>query len=159
MVSVRPLTDLTVADLWREVKDPATLWGDVSHQTLRTVKLLLDKMEGPVSALAVPKITLCTQRVGSHTVQSFIRREAGHVPGYHIRGVGCVRSRMMQCGLPWLRHAEEVTWNNKASESVLSLTCPRVFEGFMILLVSVNDKRVVCFTTTPHSFQKRRHLK
>jgi hypothetical protein len=27
MASVRPLTDLTVADLWREVKDPATLWG------------------------------------------------------------------------------------------------------------------------------------
>jgi len=40
MASVRPLTDLTVADLWREVKDPATLWGDVSQQTLRTVKLL-----------------------------------------------------------------------------------------------------------------------
>ncbi len=45
MASVRPLTDLTVADLWREVKDPATLWGDVSQQTLRTVKLLLqDRM-------------------------------------------------------------------------------------------------------------------
>ena len=45
MASVRPLTDLTVADLWREVKDPATLWCDVSQQTLRTVKLLLqDRM-------------------------------------------------------------------------------------------------------------------
>ncbi|HLW58813.1 MAG TPA: transposase [bacterium] len=42
MASVRPLTDLTVADLWREVKDPATLWGGVSQQTLRTVKLLLE---------------------------------------------------------------------------------------------------------------------
>ncbi len=42
MASVRPLTALTVADLWREVKDPATLWGDVSQQTLRTVKLLLE---------------------------------------------------------------------------------------------------------------------
>src|SRR5712691_5798087 len=42
MASVRPLTDLTVADLWREVKDPATIWGDVSQQTLRTVKLLLE---------------------------------------------------------------------------------------------------------------------
>ena len=42
MASVRPLTELTVADLWREVKDPATLWGDVSQQTLRTVKLLLE---------------------------------------------------------------------------------------------------------------------
>src|SRR2546422_1995393 len=42
MASVRALTDLTVADLWREVKDPATIWGDVSQQTLRTVKLLLE---------------------------------------------------------------------------------------------------------------------
>jgi putative transposase len=42
MASVRPLTDLTVADLWKEVKDEATLWGDVSRETLRTVKLLLE---------------------------------------------------------------------------------------------------------------------
>ena len=41
MASVRALTDLTVADLWKEVKDPATLWGDVSRETLRAVKLLL----------------------------------------------------------------------------------------------------------------------
>ena len=41
MASVRPLTDLTVADLWKEVKDPATLWGDVSRETLRAVKFLL----------------------------------------------------------------------------------------------------------------------
>ena len=42
MASVAALTDLTVADLWREVKDEATLWGDVSRETLRTVKLLLE---------------------------------------------------------------------------------------------------------------------
>jgi putative transposase len=42
MASVRPLTELTVADLWREVKDEETLWGDVSRQTLRAVKLLLE---------------------------------------------------------------------------------------------------------------------
>ncbi len=42
MASVTALTDLTVADLWKEVKDPETLWGDVSQQTLRTVKLLLE---------------------------------------------------------------------------------------------------------------------
>ncbi len=40
MASVRPLT--AVADLWCEVKDPATLWGDVSRQTLQTVKCLLE---------------------------------------------------------------------------------------------------------------------
>jgi len=42
MASVTALTDLTVRDLWKEVKDPATLWGDVSQHTLRTVKLLLE---------------------------------------------------------------------------------------------------------------------
>ena len=42
MASVTALTDLTVADLWKEVKDEATLWGDVSRETLRTVKLLLE---------------------------------------------------------------------------------------------------------------------
>jgi len=41
MASVRALTDLTLADLWKEVKDPATLWGDVSRETLRAVKFLL----------------------------------------------------------------------------------------------------------------------
>jgi putative transposase len=42
VASVAALTDLTVADLWRGVKDPETLWGDVSQHTLRTVKLLLE---------------------------------------------------------------------------------------------------------------------
>jgi putative transposase len=42
MASVAALTDLTVADLWKEVKDEATLWGDISKETLRTVKLLLE---------------------------------------------------------------------------------------------------------------------
>ena len=38
MASVKALTDLTLRDLWREVKDPATLWGDISHETTRAVK-------------------------------------------------------------------------------------------------------------------------
>ena len=42
MASVPPLTDLTVADLWKEVKDETTLWGAVSRETLRTVKLLIE---------------------------------------------------------------------------------------------------------------------
>jgi hypothetical protein len=35
--SVRPLTDLTLKDLWREVKDPDTLWGDIAQETQRRV--------------------------------------------------------------------------------------------------------------------------
>jgi putative transposase len=42
VASVTALTNLNLRDLWREVKDPTTLWGDVSRQTLRTVKLLLE---------------------------------------------------------------------------------------------------------------------
>jgi transposase-like protein len=42
MASVRPLTDLSLRDLWREVKDPAALWGDLSQQAVRTVKNLLE---------------------------------------------------------------------------------------------------------------------
>lgn len=42
MASVRPLTDLSLRDLWREVKDPDALWGDLSQQTVRTVKHLLE---------------------------------------------------------------------------------------------------------------------
>jgi hypothetical protein len=38
MASVKPLTDLTLRDLWREVKDPATLWGDISCESTRAVK-------------------------------------------------------------------------------------------------------------------------
>jgi len=42
VASVTALTDLTVADLWKEVKDPENLWGDISQHTLRAVKLLLE---------------------------------------------------------------------------------------------------------------------
>jgi len=42
VASVPALTDLTVADLWRGVKDSENLWGDVSQHTLRSVKLLLE---------------------------------------------------------------------------------------------------------------------
>jgi len=42
MASVPALTDLTVTDLWKGVKDPDTLWGDMSQHTIRAVKLLLE---------------------------------------------------------------------------------------------------------------------
>lgn len=42
MASVPALTELTVSQLWKEVKNEDTLWGDVSRHTLRTVKLLLE---------------------------------------------------------------------------------------------------------------------
>lgn len=35
------LTELSLADLWQEVKDPATLWGDLTLEAQRALKLLL----------------------------------------------------------------------------------------------------------------------
>jgi len=35
------LNDLTTADLWKEVKDPLTLWGDRSVEAQRTLTRLL----------------------------------------------------------------------------------------------------------------------
>ncbi|MGH2372139.1 MAG: IS256 family transposase [bacterium] len=35
------LTELTVADLWKEVKDPEQIWGDLTVEMKRTLKLLL----------------------------------------------------------------------------------------------------------------------
>ncbi len=42
MVQVRDLTELTLRDLWKEVKDEDELWGDLKPPTLRLVKRLLE---------------------------------------------------------------------------------------------------------------------
>ena len=42
MVMVRDLTELTLRDLWREVKTEEDWWGDLKDDTLRLVKRLLE---------------------------------------------------------------------------------------------------------------------
>ena len=42
MVQVRDLTELTLRDLWREVKGEGDWWGDLKVQTLGVVKRLLE---------------------------------------------------------------------------------------------------------------------
>ena len=42
MVQVRDLTELTVRDLWREVKDEDEWWGEIKDLTMRAVKRLLE---------------------------------------------------------------------------------------------------------------------
>lgn len=42
MVQVKDLTELTVNDLWKEVKDEEGWWGDVKRETLENVKVLLE---------------------------------------------------------------------------------------------------------------------
>ncbi len=42
MVQVKDLTELTLRDLWQEVKGEEDWWGDLKGQTLRLVKRLLE---------------------------------------------------------------------------------------------------------------------
>jgi len=42
MVMVKDLTQLTLKDLWKEVKDEDEWWGDISEHTLRMVKAILE---------------------------------------------------------------------------------------------------------------------
>ena len=47
MVQVKDLTELSLRDLWEELKDEDDWWGDMKQQTLRGVKRLLEgAMEG-----------------------------------------------------------------------------------------------------------------
>ena len=47
MVMVKDLTQLTLKDLWQEVKDEEDWWGDISERTLHMVKLILESsLEG-----------------------------------------------------------------------------------------------------------------
>jgi transposase-like protein len=51
MAQVRDLTQLTVKDLWREVKDEEEWWGELKQETLRVVQRLLEgAMEGELLA-------------------------------------------------------------------------------------------------------------
>ena len=42
MVMVRDLTQLTLKDLWKEVKDEEDWWGDINERVLGMVKLILE---------------------------------------------------------------------------------------------------------------------
>jgi hypothetical protein len=42
MVMVKDLTELTLKDLWREVKDEEDWWGEISERTLDMMELILE---------------------------------------------------------------------------------------------------------------------
>jgi hypothetical protein len=42
MVMVKDLTQLTVKDLWKEVKDEEDWWGDINERVLGMVKLIME---------------------------------------------------------------------------------------------------------------------
>ncbi len=41
MVMVKDLTQLTLMDLWKEVKKEEDWWGEINERTLNMVKLIL----------------------------------------------------------------------------------------------------------------------
>lgn len=88
MASVTALTDLTVRDLWRGVKDPSTLWGDVSRETLRTVKLLLEnRMHDELAQyLKAGRYTHASYRRGyrNGTYKRCLMTTWGTIPDLHI---------------------------------------------------------------------------
>lgn len=77
MIQVRDLTELTLRDLWKEVKDEDDWWGDLKAHTLRVVKRLLE------SAMMDEEI-LEHLRVGRYR-RSRIRR--GYRNGYRYRSL------------------------------------------------------------------------
>jgi len=75
VASVPALTDLTVADLWKGVKDEDTLWGDISRESLRAVKCLLEhRMEDELTHyLKAASYTRSSYRRGYRN-GSYVRR-------------------------------------------------------------------------------------
>jgi len=51
MVQVKDLTELTLRDLWQEVKGGDDWWGDLKGQTKRLVKRLLESSMGALLLL------------------------------------------------------------------------------------------------------------
>ena len=47
MVMVKDLTQLTLRDLWKEVKDEEDWWGEINEHTLHMVKLILESSLEP----------------------------------------------------------------------------------------------------------------
>lgn len=78
MNQVKDLTQLTVKDLWQEVKDEEELWGDVSEQMLRMVKVLLE------SSL---ESELLEQLQASRYQRTEVRK--GYRNGYYERSLYC----------------------------------------------------------------------
>ena len=75
MASVPALTELTVADLWKEVKNEATVWGDISRETLRTVKLLLeDRMEDELAEYLKVRTYVRSRFRRGYRTGSYVRR-------------------------------------------------------------------------------------
>jgi transposase-like protein len=110
MASVKALTDLTLRDLWREVKDPATLWGDISRETTRAVKNLLEnRMHDELAKYVRAARYVRLQGRRSHRNGRYYRRLTttyGTIPdleiprsrdgGFHPSVVGRYQQRMPQ---------------------------------------------------------------
>lgn len=76
MEQVKDLTKLTIADLWREVKDEEDWWGDLKEETLRVVKRLLEE---------AMEVEMVARLGGGRYRRTELRR--GHRNGYRSRSL------------------------------------------------------------------------
>ena len=89
MVGVKDLTELTVGDLWQEVKDEADWWGEVKADIIRGVKRLLES--------AMEEELLEELRAGRYK-RTELRR--GHRNGYRQRSLLTAFGRIPQLRVP-----------------------------------------------------------
>jgi len=73
MVMVKDLTELTLRDLWREVKDEEDWWGEINERTLNMVKLTL---EGSLEEELLEELQVSRyQRSRTHSILKVVEEE------------------------------------------------------------------------------------
>jgi len=90
MVMVKTLTQLTLNDVWKEVRDDEDWWGDINERVLGMVKLIL---EGSLEAELVEEL-----QVGRYKRSSSKR---GYRNGHYLRNLytmyGVIKSLRVPC--------------------------------------------------------------
>lgn len=107
MVQVKDLTQLTLRDLWREVKEEDEWWGDLKAETLRVVKRLLEA--------SMEEELLEQLRAGRYR-RTELRR--GYRNGYRHRSLLGVKKRLVLCayGITETGHRELISFRQAPSE-------------------------------------------
>ena len=90
MVMVKDLTQLTLDDLWKEVKDEEDWWGDINERVLGMVKLIL---EGSLEAELLEELQVSRYKRSSS--------KRGYRNGHYQRNLytmyGIVKSLRVAC--------------------------------------------------------------
>jgi putative transposase len=139
MVNIKDLTQLTVKDLWREVKGEEDWWGDVKEDTRRLIKRLLESaMEEEIMAqLQVTRYQRSNRRRG---YRNGYRRRSLLTEYGLLDGLQVPRDRLGEYR-PWLleryqRRQREV--NRMIREMFLSGVSTRKIQGVLRPMLGVD---------------------